>query len=1360
MQGVEDGRASQKQTPSDEPAHGPPHAIMTAPSASAATPESEDEVVFGDKQAVYQLVRASLHSTGFMSHHTEMWDYFIHATHSIVRKHGRGTVYLPPHYLQFSFVSPQIGCPSIWESDDFLATVSPHEAIFRRRAYSSPLFCTILTTYYNANTGDTKVTRYRNQLAGWFPMMVGSSMCFRRQHNYADPNEPWDEGGYFITENGSEKIICPTDTRRTNFIFVFRSLQPRYSYFAEIRPKEAGRWRSASTLYVGMLADSDLLCVRFNFAVKTEVPMLAMFRMLCGEETVETVTRRIVTAGCTTGRAPVPKDHAWWDPELYHKVKSLLRAERGQTCFKSIRAQYKQVPDVEQMTPEEIMEWVSLRYEPKLLSSERRREVVRNLLVKELFPNIGTQDRPANAAVTMNMLAYMAWRVVVTKLGRLPADDMDDFAFRAVESSTHRVMTKFSQEFRGMVGRMKKEIKKTFAKNQFVSIPDVVKLCSFSGAIADAMSSGNFAAEKNVETQVGSGVTQTLSRSCSFVASIRELRMLHRDLPKSNKQTEPRNLHPTASFYICPSNTSEGEMVGIANNFAATAKLTCGAKTHHTHNILKRILPELEETRLLTPSGITWSRECKPLEVNAGAWEEHDRQVFARTAGGPAVWYMFNGVPIGLLSIPEARAVVAGIRAARRADQIFKETTVYLHEESGLLYVDTNFGGFRRPLVVTETHGFTRTWQRVQQVLSDNKWDPWEQLRQEGLVEYVDPLEERNLTVRMSPLSRPRAEGCPGPFTHCNLHPATMFSDSPLLICIANANQSPRITFASCMMRGLQAMMLETYNRATSLTLYTLQQPLVSSMGASLLGMDELPYGMNMPYGIRCANGSNMEDSLILNRDVVQRGAFWSSVTHCITTEVVQSKGTETQRFMAPPPGIIGKKHADYSKLEEDGFPSIGKSVQKDDVVVGKVCVVNDPRSTNRTGVLRDQSLLCKQFHSGTATVTRVMKTRKTRKQVVGVVQMVQLRTPDFGSKFSTRHGQKGTVGAILPGVDMPFTDDGVPLAFIANPHGITSRMTMGQYKESALSHIACKRGKVLDGTVFSDDTQDLEVEAELRRAGCPNGEFHFIDGTSGHRDPHASTMGYLYVMCLRQQARDKIHVRTEGQVNTFYRQPVQGRAHGGGLKLGTMENQCLQANGASAVLLDRLLNCSDAHNTCVCAKCGLLCEVGKNARLRRSRERESDRPFCRNCRSHEHVYNVRIPYATVIYLTDLLACMIAPRLILETDTRVSVENSASMAIPVMEGAEIWRPRKKRRVVLLNDTEDAATAVENNQQQPDPTYIAELEDNIADITQEYLKMRQDMMNDVAGRRKPSADSSEIEWTVERVLTASKHLAQE
>ena len=150
-----------------------------------------------------------------------------------------------------------------------------------------------------------------------------------------------------------------------------------------------------------------------------------------------------------------------------------------------------------------------------------------------------------------------------------------------------------------------------------------------------------------------------------------------------------------------------------------------------------------------------------------------------------------------------------------------------------------------------------------------------------------------------------------------------------------------------------------------------------------------------------------------------------------------------------------------------------------------------------------------------------------------------------------SRHGQKGTLGIALPQKDMPFTEEGMVPDIIFNPHGIPSRMTVAQLIETMVSKIGAIEGKFMDGTPFSNyNVRDLPTI--LKKLGySPYGTETMYCGITGKKIETEIFIGPVYYMRLKHMVLDKVHARARGPRQALTRQPLDGRARAGGLKVG-----------------------------------------------------------------------------------------------------------------------------------------------------------------------------------------------------------------
>jgi len=349
-----------------------------------------------------------------------------------------------------------------------------------------------------------------------------------------------------------------------------------------------------------------------------------------------------------------------------------------------------------------------------------------------------------------------------------------------------------------------------------------------------------------------------------------------------------------------------------------------------------------------------------------------------------------------------------------------------------------------------------------------------------------------------------------------------------------------------------------------------------------------------------------------------------------------------------PPEKTFGIKNGQYEKMNEDGYIMEETPIVKGDMVFGKVTPISDLTSSDK--IYRDSSEQYKDIAN--AVVDRVyigIKNQdgyETRKALIR-----SERFPLIGDKFCTRHGQKGTIGITLDGIDMPFTKHGIRPDIIMNPNAIPSRMTIGQLWECLFGKVGALNGMNMDGTAFED--YDIEsVKDKLEQMGYNReGTEYLYNGMTGSRMKHMIFIGPTYYQRLKHMVIDRIHSRARGPTTALTRQPPEGRARAGGGRLGEMERDAIIAHGIAKFLKERLIDCSDAYSTYVCGECGLFARR-EESRYNRDRPQPTDVYFCPMCKNYNDIHKIVIPYAFKLMIQELMAMCIAPRIRVQKSIR------------------------------------------------------------------------------------------------------------
>ena len=114
------------------------------------------------------------------------------------------------------------------------------------------------------------------------------------------------------------------------------------------------------------------------------------------------------------------------------------------------------------------------------------------------------------------------------------------------------------------------------------------------------------------------------------------------------------------------------------------------------------------------------------------------------------------------------------------------------------------------------------------------------------------------------------------------------------------------------------------------------------------------------------------------------------------------------------------------------------------------------------------------------------------------------------------------------------------------------------------------------------------------------------------------------------------MHSRARGPIQLLTRQPTEGRAKEGGLRLGEMEKDTFVANGAALLLKERFD--SDRTIIPICEKCGAMGYYNEYKKIR----------MCPVCGEDVEITNVEMAYAFKLILDELKSLGINPKISLE----------------------------------------------------------------------------------------------------------------
>ena len=572
------------------------------------------------------------------------------------------------------------------------------------------------------------------------------------------------------------------------------------------------------------------------------------------------------------------------------------------------------------------------------------------------------------------------------------------------------------------------------------------------------------------------------------------------------------------------------------------------------------------------------------------------------------------------------------MREKRRNGEVSHEMNITYYEENNEIYIFNDPGRARRPLIIVKDGIPLLREEHLNKVANGRlKWDD---LINNGLIEYLDAEEEENSYIAMTLADLSEEH------THLEIDPATMLGICAGIIPFSDHNSSPRNTMEAGMTKQALGLYVSNYALRTDTRAHLLhhpQTPIVKTRIIDSTNYDLRPSGQNFVVALMSYEGYNMEDAMVINKGALERGLARSSFFRAYDTSEKRYAGGQVDKFEVPDKNIKGYRSEEaYRNLDDDGVVNPESYVKSGDVLIGKTSPPRFLEEDFGTVADRRRETSVTVRHGEKGIVDAVLLSETVEGSRLAKIRVRDTRQPEFGDKFASRHGQKGVVGLILSPEDIPFTEFGVVPDLIVNPHAIPSRMSIGQVLEMVAGKAGYLEGERIDATPFNETLED-EIKQQLisngfESAGCES----LYSGVTGERLDAEIFVGVAYYQKLHHMTTDKVYARSRGPVQVLTRQPTEGRAREGGLRFGEMERDCLIAHGAALTLKERLLDESDKYEAIVCENCGMLAVYDKN----------KNKKYCPICGDVE-TYPVEISYAFKLLLDELKSLCIFPKLVL-----------------------------------------------------------------------------------------------------------------
>ena len=424
---------------------------------------------------------------------------------------------------------------SVIEADGSRRPIMPNETRLRNLTYSAPIFIEVVPII----RGIEKSASFGEVFVGEMPIMVRSNMCYLKTQTKSQMMENGedvdDPGGYFIIK-GVERVLIGLEDVAANRIITTR--------------KKTG---------------DKVASVVFSTAPG--------FRARC-------VVTRAQNGTFTIDFPTVPKSLNFMlvIRALGLKAENIINYAEDMLPFKNDIMLNLEVAESKSMSSGEALVELGKLSAPGQ-AKEYQQKRAETQVDNYLLPHIG--ESPEDRLEKGKYLIQMARKATIIGNKQAKEDDKDHYGNKRVKYSGELMEELFAYAFRFFTKEVKYQIERTSARGRKLSIQSIINPDTITERIAYAMGTGTWVAGQT-------GVSQVLDRT-NIISTYTHLRRVKSPLAKKHPHFKARDVHGTQWGKICPSETPEGQEVGLTKYLAAMAKVTVGADEESTETKIREL---------------------------------------------------------------------------------------------------------------------------------------------------------------------------------------------------------------------------------------------------------------------------------------------------------------------------------------------------------------------------------------------------------------------------------------------------------------------------------------------------------------------------------------------------------------------------------------------------------------------------------------------------------------------------------------------------------------------------------------------------------------------------------------------------